>query len=68
MADVEALIEAIHHRAGQHCLRPEPGDYVEFIDENDPDAGVVLRRRDGRSVLWIATEDYRTLREAVACG
>lgn len=35
----------------QSLPKSEPGDFAEFVDENDPEQGVVLRRKNGAPAL-----------------
>lgn len=36
-------------------LDPEEGDYARYENENDPDAGVVICRKDGTVIIWMPT-------------
>lgn len=38
------------------------GDYVSYVDEDDPDSGVALRRADGTLVAAMSTETYEVFR------
>jgi hypothetical protein len=49
------------------CSGPEskPGDYVSFVDEDNPDAGVQFCRKDGHAFMWMPTEDYEAILKSI---
>lgn len=44
-------------------LSSEPGDFVRFAIEDDPDAGVWFCRANGHPVMWMPTEVYIDLKK-----
>ena len=36
---------------------------VEYVNENDPEEGVVFKNKNGTPVMWMPTEDYFALKE-----
>lgn len=42
----------------------EPGDWVELVDENQPNGLVVFKRADGSPFMWMPRSDYENLLKA----
>lgn len=52
LRDLKALLDA-------HAAPPQrPGDYVAYLDESDPGAGVGLFRANGTLSVGMSTEAY----------
>lgn len=43
--------------------RHEPGDYAEYLDEENPDAGVRVCRSDGTPIVIMPTDAWRKFAE-----
>ena len=52
LADLKTFLDA--HAAPP----PRPGDYVAYLDESDPSAGVGLFRAGGSLAVGMSTEAY----------
>jgi hypothetical protein len=58
MSNPIAEIKAIYANAGPE---PRDGDYVELLDENDPEGAVVVRRADGSEVMVTSRATYEAI-------
>jgi len=43
-------------------LKPQPGDYVELVDESDPDGPVQVCRKDGTLVMMMPQQAFLEMR------
>lgn len=58
--DLLSIIEQIHTPSdAMKCVT------VEYIDEDDPDAGVVGKNAQGAPVVWMATSEYLGLKKGL---
>lgn len=55
--DLEAVMKLLDSPSG---LIAEPGDYAEYLDESNPDAGVAIKSKDGtpRMIIPIDVWDH----------